>query len=189
MRAEHVAVSIALILSCTQPLSAQSIPVLGRGTRVRVVIPADSARPERALSAGNLVHLSGDTVAIAGGLHQPETFILGPGRRLEVRTGPGRGHAGKGALWGLLVGGFGGAIIAAAAYQPCPANSLCVADMGSGGSAAGGFLLGGLAGAGLGAIIGSGIRHEEWTPVPTSGVRVGLLVLPRGAGLSVQSPF
>lgn len=185
MRARHVAVSIALCLSCTQRLGAQSSALPPEpGSRVSVVIPSNSGRQVR-IAVGSLVRLSGDTVVIASGQRQPDTLVLGPSRRLEVRTAVGRGHGRQGALWGFLVGGLGGAIVGAATYQPCT-EGLCIMDPGEGGSAAAGFLLGGLFGAGVGAAIGSSIRTEVWTPVATPGVRVGLVVMPRGAGLTVQ---
>ena len=88
------------------------------------------------------------------------------------------GHAGTGALVGLLAGGVAGAALGAS----CQDDFLCP---GAGGGA---LLLGGT-GLLFGALVGVFVRTERWEGVYPEDVKVGFLPLGRGAGVGVSLRF
>jgi hypothetical protein len=159
---------------------------LARGARVRVRFDPQGGRRASFL-VGTLVSLQGDTIVIApGGLASLDTVALTAGRQLEVVT-RSRGHAGQGALYGSIVGGLAGLVIASATYTPCTSTEFlgCLMYPSAGEAAGGGAILGAAGGALVGVIIGSASRTTTWAPVRTSGVRI--YTTPHRFG--VQIPF
>jgi len=182
----------ALVL-LSAPLSGQQpLSELRPGQRVRVVVPGTETRPART-STGNLVRLGTDTVflSVGGGFVRPEVWAvsLSHDARFEIVTAT-RSHYREGALLGGLFAGMVGAAIASASWHECTSTALfdmgCLYAPTQGEATAGGFLVGGLAGALASALVGSGMRTETWTPVSRlpakSLVPVRIVVAPLPAG-------
>ena len=148
-----------------------------RNERARVVFPAGPSG-EPTYLVGWVHTLRADTLILVRGL-QVDTVKLGGSRQLQVVVRQ-RSHAKLGAIVGFGVGAVAGAVIADAAYEPCPAprnmvDVVCSMVNDRGSAAAGGLLLGGLAGGLLGWAIGSAFITQEWGTVtlPPAAVTVG----------------
>ncbi len=185
--AMRLAVTLSAVCTLVQVAAAQTEPVLIKGTRVRVLIPASDSQPEQ-LITGSLLRLEADTVVIwtGGSMASPETksIALARGRRLEVPAkGRGRGKAGAGL--GAVLGTLTGAAIGYATWRPCTEQGWlsCITYPSQGEQAAGYAMMGTAGGALLGLVIGSSIRSETWAQVSTAGVRVA--VAPGAVGISL----
>ena len=182
----HVAMILSTLCAFAPAAAAQNAAPLGKGARVRVVIPAADGQPERYV-AGSLVRLEGDTVVLASGglaLAGVQTVALGRGRRLEVLASS-HGHGGKGAVLGAAFGALAGVVVGAATWQPCPQQGgfACIVYPSQGTQMAGGAILGAAGGALVGLVIGASIRDARWVPLETAGVRVA--VAAGAVGISV----
>ena len=62
----HVTMILSVLYGFAPVAAAQKAAPLGKGARVRVVIPVADGQPERYV-AGSLVRLEGDTVVLASG--------------------------------------------------------------------------------------------------------------------------
>ncbi len=183
----YLAALVSLVaLAHTVPLSAQQPPQLKPGQRVRVTTTAAGATSE----VGTLVSVSRDTIVLAGLRHTkrlgldwavdtvrtavPVAAVTG----LEVSVGRGN-RAGT----GFLIGAVAGALIGGAAL-PAAASAIGGGTTATGlGEVAGGILLGGLVGGGVGALVGLTSERERWEPVPLEQLhqlRVGLMRGPGG---------
>ena len=175
----QVAMSLSVLCALAQSAAGQTETRLAKGARVRVVIPAADGQSQWHVT-GTLVRLTGDTVVIMPG----GVVILNEGRRLErfVRS---RGHGGKGAAFGAVIGALTGAVIGAETWQPCTQTGwfACFMYPSQEVQAAGGAILGAAGGALVGFAIGSSIRTAMWRAVHTRRVR--LTVAPGGAGISL----
>jgi hypothetical protein len=167
--------------------AAQAGAVVGEGERVRISATDSGDRQ----CVGEVVAHSSDTLTVT--CWQPMArewevldFPVSSINSLEVNRGS-RSNAGKGALLGGLIGGgFGlAAGIAAASYD-------CTADPWnwSGCSYWGGAeiiplstITFGLIGAGVGALIGTLSRTDDWEPIPPD--RLGVRVLPTSDGVAL----
>jgi hypothetical protein len=117
--------------------------------------------------------------------------------QLDVSSGR-RDRMGAGLGVGLVAGAAIGGLLGAATYQKPSCNSgdfFCgLGDVGAGGSAAGGAILGGVGGALVGLLIGSIVHTERWDAVPLPALvrhsHADLTLLPagRGARLTVRLP-
>lgn len=96
---------------------------------------------------------------------------------IEARLGR-HGHAGSGALAGLVCGG----IVGAAAGSSCEDDFVCP---GAGGGA---LLLGGT-GLVFGALIGVLIRSERWESACPETVGLAVVKAPRGIGAAISVAF
>lgn len=141
---------IPLVLSVlwTPAASAQ---VLTPGERIRVTVP--EAQLERLV--GELLTLDQDSLVVES---KGKRWTLPRAGVTEVeRFGGTHGHTGRGALiGGVLVGGFAGLAVLSNLGQ-CEGDygALCTAFVTDS------FL----AGAAVGALVGTLIRHDEWIPV------------------------
>jgi hypothetical protein len=147
-------------------LAQGQTPVPQPGARVRITFPcgpasdpAVRAAPTECRSEGRLVLVSGDTIALAAA-GSTTSYSLDSLRRLEVSQGH-RSHA----LAGAGVGFLAGAGAALAVLYSGGSTSLCDRsanqDAIGSGECLGLTALGGLAGAGLGAVIGGRLRTER----------------------------
>ncbi len=148
-----------------------------RNERARVVFPAGPSGQPTYL-VGWVHSLRADTLILVRGL-QVDTVKLGGGRQVQVVVRQ-RSHGRLGALVGFGAGAVAGAVIADAAYEPCPAprnmvDVTCSLVNDQGSAVGGGMLLGGLAGGLLGWAIGSAVVTPEWGTVtlPPAAVSVG----------------
>ena len=134
-----------------EPIGPEGI--VGERARVRF----DVGRSD----VGTLRGLSGDTVSLETEPHVLRRIQLSPTARLEISRGM-ESNAGRGAGLGALVGGVGLAIVAAAGSCSDDGD---IIEFSPGECA----LMGGLAGAGAGAlvglIVGSMSESERWVEV------------------------
>lgn len=158
----HSAVTVACLaaVGLAANLPAQTLEDVRDGARVRVEVPG--GEKERILM-GVLVTRTADTLQIRlDHSHELVPVPVNQARRIEVSLNQHSG-AGRGAGYGFLVGGMVGALIGGSCDCGRPGLALVVI----------GGMMGGL-GTALGALIGSGSRVDEWTPVtqpPSIGAR------------------
>ena len=158
-----VASTFVFLVSCAGARS-QSLTVSDVGGRVRV--KADGA--DKGWIVGKLRELPGDSVRLWTGVHPRDSLSVAthslPSLVSFERSRGKRSQSSQGAWIGLSAGVVAGLIVGAATYEEC---SGCLApDPGTAGSAILGGVLFGLAGLGLGALIGSQIDAEHWEPIP-----------------------
>ena len=106
-------------------------------------------------------------------------------RNMEVSVGqrhPVRTAVTIGALFGAAIG----AAAAAASYTPCTSGGFaCIGDMGPGMEALGGGLAGAGVGALLGLVVGNSITTDEWRRVNDAPVRIGVAPARGGVGIGI----
>jgi hypothetical protein len=176
-------------------LLAQPAPSLEPGARLRLTYPcpregAATAGQERSecRSEGTLVLLHADTIALAAS-GASVSHGLSAVSRVEVSRGY-RAHRLAAAGAGFLLGAGVTFVVLNSGGSTSLCNQSENQDAMNSGECLGLAALGGLAGAGLGAIIGGWIRTERWEDVPLERLRVSLT--PRTGsllGLSVAVLF
>ena len=169
---------------------------LSPGQRVRVMMPSAGI----GLATATMVGMRGDSIVLAG--LAPDTAsasrAAGGAQRVLPLAGLGsleishgvHGNPVWGAVYGALAGAAAGAALGSAATHDCGSwsfygfSSDCVYN--------GGFL-GFVAGAGVGAFIGSFVKSEKWERVPLDQLhrlRIGLIPQPAGRlGLGAALAF
>jgi hypothetical protein len=151
MRHSALVAACLTVISLSTNLAAQTLDDIRTGARVRAEVPGP--KKSRILT-GQLVSRTPDTLQLR--LDRSDEIVLVPVgqlRRLEVSREQHSG-AGRGAKGGFLLGATMG--LAAGFSCDCGEAGLAAVTLGA--------LLGGL-GTGLGALMGSGARVDEWTPV------------------------
>jgi len=169
----HPALLFVISSALAPCVAAQGTLPITAGQRVRLTL--DGGRPS---VVGLLVAQDGDSLRVQP---YPDSALVGVHRAgvTSIEVSEGRhGHAGSGALVGLLVGGALGAVAGAS----CSGEFLC---FGAGGSA----VLVGAGGAAFGALVGVFTRSERWERVYPERVRVGLVKTRRRLGVAVSVPF
>jgi hypothetical protein len=144
-------------------------PPLQPGARLRLTVPCEPGPDCR--GEGRLVPLRADTLTLAV-VDAATSYRLDAIRRVEVSrrrshtmTGAGAGFlVGAGATFIVLNGGGSTSLCDRSANQDAIAASECIGLM----------ALGGVAGAGLGALIGGAVRTERWQELPVGGLRVSV---------------
>jgi hypothetical protein len=170
---------LAVLVAAPTQIRAQDPPPIDPGARVRV--STSSAADERIV--GTLAALQSEALVVdVEGHSEPVTLPVASVTRLEVSTGR-KSKTATGAGIGFGIGAAAGTVLALM-FCSDPDNA-CGA-----GSFLGGSVLLGLPGAGVGALIGSGIKVERWETVPLDRIRVGLTSQPgRPLALSVTLTF
>ena len=176
-----LSLAVVPLLIPLQFTSAQQVPPIETGSRIRVTAPA--------LGVDKLVGTSVEADATrirvqADDQASPMTISLTDVTRLEVSQGQ-KSRVGRGALIGLGVGAGVGAVLGfVLGSEACiDSGSTCP---GFGALVVGGGL--GILGAGVGAGIGALIKSERWEEVPLDRLRVNIVPLRDGRfalGLSV----
>jgi hypothetical protein len=139
---------LCLLLPAALPAQIQT----GQRLRVRT-----TTAPEPLI--GTLLSFSTDTLILQTA---DDTLPLGIRTIQRVEVSRGMGHAGgRGAKIGAFVGVPAGAILGVVAHQSCTEDDACFYEEPLP-EIVGGAFFGGLAGAGLGYIIGSTKRREQW---------------------------
>ena len=144
-------------------VAAQTPPIpewpLAPGSRVRILSPVLGDKPK----TGSVVSSTTDTIFFRPAKQSTPTALGAPNIvKLEVAHGT-HTRVAKGALLGFTFGALGGAVLAAATYNPgCDNSCLVIFDQGA--AAAAGGVLGGLAGALAGWIWGAR-PTDTWVPV------------------------
>lgn len=168
-----------ILVPCTRLLAQAQAPVPERGAHVRLTFPCEVAH-QRATGAdrtrcrlvGGLVRLGADTITIATAA-STTSLSLSRLNGVEVsRVHGSRWLAGAGV--GFLVGAGVTTVILNSGGSTSLCDRSANQDAISSGECLGLTALGGLAGAGLGALIGSRIRTERWQDIPVERLRVGL---------------
>lgn len=169
----HTAVLLVVLSAVIQGVAAQDPLAIAAGERVRLTLA--SGRPA---VVGLLVTQDRDSLHVRPQPDAPPIALARAGvTSVDVSLGH-HGHAGTGALAGLVVGGVAGAALGGS----CGGDFLCP-------GAGGGALLLGATGTAFGAIVGLFVRSERWEPVYPKQVEVGLVPVPGGAGFGVSLRF
>ncbi len=172
-RALAFALCVALLLQPGSALAESEAPA--PGTRVRLTAPELSDQQ----LIGTLTALETDAVSLSlDGQTEPTTVPRTAITKWELSRGK-KSNAGKGALWGLLIGAAVGAGLGAAMPDP---------DMGGDDAVFGAVALG-VPGAGIGALIGYIHKTERWEEIEQKSLRLAVIPVPGGVGLSVQWSF
>ena len=143
---------VAILLLASSALFAQqstsSWNAIERATGQSITV----VRRDNHSQTGQLEKTSGDSLTISD---HDQSAVIGRDdiRQVYARTKRSRT---KGALWGLAIGGGGGAITGAAIVQPCKSGSFCIVNISRGEGAAVGAAAGAAVGAIVGVLVGGG---------------------------------
>jgi hypothetical protein len=149
------------------------------GARVRLTLPCDDARPAPPRSGGATCRIEGrldrlgpDGITLAGASSSTR-HPLASVTRIEVSRGErSRWLTGAGA--GFVAGAVGTYVALDRGGSTNPCDPSANQDAIGQGSCLGLAAAGGIAGAGLGALVGSLFRSERWEEVPQDRWRVSL---------------
>lgn len=179
MRPDRFATAVLFFSVCfTVTARCQGLPP-GPGTRVRVTIPCsavDAVRSGRGMARcrheGSVARMPGDSITvdlndstISYAWKDISRLEVGRGHRTYWLTGAGIGFVvGAGVTWLVTNAGGSTSLCDRSANQDALSTTECL----------GLAVLGGVAGGGVGAIIGHAIRSERWQDFPLGPVQVGL---------------
>lgn len=171
----------AALLACAAApaLRAQDPSLLGAGTRVKLVTPALDV----AQQTGTVVAATRDTITFrSDAFPVTRSFAVSDLSSIEISSGK-ETHRGRDALYGLAIGGAGGALLGVASYKkPDPQTCWFFCETRSGDAIAG-AVLGGLTGTLVGAfIVGSRDKTERWVPLRKTA---SLKVIPGAGGATL----
>jgi hypothetical protein len=172
----HTSLCVIAVLALVPVTRATAQVSLRPGARVRIARPmicpphtnCTGGSPQQYV--GTFVTWSDDTLLVQS---NGSTIVLplDAVTKLEVSQGQ-KSNTVVGALVGLLIGGIAGAAIAKATHEECEGGWGCFGDLGPRFVAGAGFVIGGLGGGGVGALIGRSIKTDRWEEVPLDRVRV-----------------
>lgn len=174
----------AQVPSASGGASAPDTATVGARVQARIVGAAADA-PVRALGRrceGTVARLAGDTLVLAPGGACPAGAYLADVRVQRGHRGSRLGHAGLGLLGGIVLGG---AVARLAAGDGCRVAGCSDGDYAVAVVTLGGVLLGGGAGALIGAVLPAGPR---WVPLGAQPLRVAGLSLRPGVRVVVGRP-
>ncbi len=169
----RTAVLLVAFSAIARGIVAQDTLAIAAGERVRLTL---ASREDPVV--GVLVAQDRDSLRVQSRPDSPPIVFARAGVTGAEASLGRHGHAGTGALVGLLAGGVAGAALGSS----CEDDFLCP---GTGGGA---LLLGGT-GLVFGALVGVLIRTERWEWVYPEEVEVGFVPLRRGAGVGVSLRF
>jgi hypothetical protein len=169
----HATLLLVALSALAPGAAAQDTLKIDPGERVRLTLSSG-----RSAVVGVLVTQDHDSLRVRPRADAPPVAL--PRASLAgVEASLGRhGHAGTGALVGLLAGGAAGAALGSS----CSGDFLCP---GTGGGA---LLLGGT-GLLFGALVGVFVRSERWQPVYPKELGFTVVKPPRGLGVGVSIGF
>lgn len=178
--ASRVAVAVAvLLLPCVRAFAEEPPAGVEPGARVRLTLPCELGRPPGAevpervcREEGRVVSVHGQTITLATA-ESTRSYPLNSTSRLEVSRGS-RSHWRAGAAAGFLVGAGGTFALLNRGDSTNPCDSSTNQDAMGMGACVGLAALGGVVGAGVGALVGKLIRTEDWQKAPADRVRVTL---------------
>src|SRR2546422_10848935 len=169
----HVALLLRVLLALARGVVAQDTLKIEAGERVRLTLSSG-----RSAVVGVLVTQDRDSLRVQPRPDAPPVaFSRADVVGAEASLGT-HGHAGTGALVGLVAGGVAGAALGSG----CSDEFLCP---GPGGGA---LLLGGT-GLLFGALVGVFVRSERWEPVHPEVLGIAVLKTRRGLGVGVSIGF
>lgn len=171
---------LVLSIAClTFSASAQAPPP---GTRVRLSVPCDP-NGATCVVAGTFVKAGEDSIRIASG-QSTIGYGLSAVHRVEASDGY-RTHRALGAGIGFVVGAGITYFVTSTGGSTSPCDRSANQDALSSTECLGLAAVGGVAGAGLGFLIGGLFRSERWRSVPLEQFR--LSVAPRRIGFSLRA--
>lgn len=181
-------VAAVLLLPCVRASAEEPSAQVEPGARVRVTFPCEpglppaaGARERSCREEGRVVSVGGQTMTLATTTSTRDYPLNGIGLIEVSRGGRSRWRAGAGA--GFVIGAGGTFALLNRGDSTNPCDSSANQDAMGMGACVGLSALGGVAGAGVGALIGNLFRTEEWERVPADRVRVSLAP---GAGLELR---
>ncbi len=167
---------------------AQETGAVSPGARVRVSLRATTTYLTRDRIVGSLVSLRRDTVVVSEHAGRADLALPIESIRLfEVSRGRTSG-AKKGALIGLVSGAAGGIAAGLIVCAGGNCNNSGTGDLTRLVSTVLG-VGGGLAGAGIGSLVGGRIHSDRWERVPIKDLRVGVAPSGLGVRLCVSMAF
>src|SRR6266850_233893 len=169
----HAALLLVALSALARGVAAQDTLAIERGERVRLTLSSG-----RSAVVGVLVTQDRDSLRVRPRPDAPPVAFPRAGVT-SVEASLGRhGHAGTGALVGLVAGGAAGAALGSS----CEGDFLCP---GTGGGA---LLLGGT-GLLFGALVGVFVRSERWESVYPEDLGFTVVKTPGGLGVGVSIGF
>jgi hypothetical protein len=173
------AVVVLLLLPCATPVLARETTPPEPGTRVRLTLPCAAPLAGPTLSGstdcrieGRLEQLSPDGITLTSESSRTR-HSLASVTRIEVSQGErSRWLAGAGA--GFFAGAVGTYVALNRGGSTNPCDSSANQDAMGQGACLGLAAAGGLAGAGLGALVGNLFRSERWEEIPKDRWRVSV---------------
>ena len=169
----------AILLPCAAALADEPAAPLEPGARVRLTLPCEPGRlpatggpADACREEGRLVSMEGDTVTLAVA-ESTRSYPLAAASRIEVSRGS-RSAWRIGAGAGFVVGAVGTFALLNQGESTNPCDSSANQDAIGMGGCVGLAAVGGVAGAGLGALIGKLFRSEDWQRVRVDRVQVSL---------------
>lgn len=174
---------VAMLACLPQVATGQT---LAPGARVRVTVPCPSAGGQLCTQVGNLLATGADGVRIALA-DSTASYGRASLRRLEVSRGV-RSHRLIGAGIGFLVGAGATYVVLNSGGSTASCDRGANQDAMSAGECLALTAAGGVAGAGLGVLVGSLIRSERWEEVPLDRLRLSF-VPQRGWRVAVSLSF
>jgi hypothetical protein len=176
--------ALVILWALSPQLSAQAVPGLSVGQRVRIVGGAN-AEPV----IGTLIARRSDSLVIG---RERDTIAVGRSNLLFVERSLGTRHEVKKAMRiGAVVGASLGAIASAATWKPCeetvPGSCFFSTDNVRDAAVVGGIIYA-VPGLLVGAIAGLVIKSEKWVPVSVASVSQ-FRVVPRSGGVVAQMSF
>ena len=190
MRADYLLVaSLALSIATAAPLASQTYtdsPSIGSRLRVST----RGARPTSIV--GSVVRVTQDTLLLRDAHGVTTTISLADAETIEISRRK-VGHPNLGAAIGIGVGLLAGGIVGSATWSEpgdapfeCSGSFLCDRPTRAG-RVLGGALLGGLVGAGIGALVGNNIKTDRWTTISAASLKPTASVRPTLNGGAVMS--
>ena len=183
MRPSTLVTAVLLLVSHAALIAQAQAPSPQPGTRVRLTVPCDQktqpavgAQNSRCAFVGRLVMSQADAITLETA-ESTTSYALGTVSQLQVSRGY-RSHALVGAGAGFLIGAGVTYLVLNAGGSTSPCDQSANQDAMSSGECLGLAALGGLGGAGLGALIGALVRTERWQDVPIERLRIN--VAPQG---------
>lgn len=162
--------TIPALLVLGSGIAAQTRPLpLQPGVRVRVTRPCTSSPPARGelpcRLTGRVVDIGADAIVMEAAGNLLARYRLEAIDRLQISVGP-RTHGRTGAMVGAVAGGVAAYLTFFTGGSTATCDRSANQDAASSGACLGILALGGLAGAGLGGLVGRFIRTERWHDVP-----------------------
>lgn len=189
-----IAMTVVFLAPFATRIAQGQVPLPQPGARLRLTFPCHqpgqlpgSNRME-CRSEGTLVRWQGDTLAVTSG-ESTTLFGVSALSRLQVSRGT-RSHRLVGAGVGFLAGTGTSLALLYTRGSTSPCDQSANQDAMGSAECLGLAVLGGLAGAGLGVIVGGLFRTERWADVPLEQLRITLGPLEgRRFGLTLRVVF
>lgn len=151
-------------------LRAEEPGTVAVGSRVRVTSLETGAQP----LIGQVVALEPGAVVVTGGGGTGQKRVpLVPSTTLEVSRGK-KSRATRGAMVGAALGAMPGLFMTFGDYNTDDGNPAAVS------------LVGAVAGAAIGGLVGLALKSENWVPADLPVVTGGIAPIPRGVSISLS---